>query len=391
MNLLKPHLIIIRSLLFILFDSIALWAAKVPKHNQLKLILLIRQDRIGDFILWLDTAKEYRKYYPPENYKIILIGNAIWSDLAKGLPFWDEVLPVNVKAFKALSRYRWNILRKVRNFGANIAIQPTYSREFYHGDSLIRASNAYKKVSSAGNMSNRDRLKKWLANRWHTELIPATTISLTELERNAEFFSCLSGEDYHCIYPKLNLPKSMMQQLHEGDFFYVLVPGASTNLKKWPPECFAKLAEKIFRHTNWPGIICGTQKEHLLSENILKHCNAPLKNMSGQTSLPELVRLLDQCQITISNDTGTAHISSAVETKTLCVLGGGHFGRFAPYPEISGGTNSLKVVYHKMPCYGCNWECIYHIKEEEPAPCISNISIDAVWKEVEKIIEAKVN
>ena len=118
MNLLKPYLIIIRSLLFILFDSIALWAAKVPKHNQLKLILLIRQDRIGDFILWLDTAKEYRKYYPPENCKIILLGNALWSDLAKELPFWDEVLPVNVKVFKTLSRSRWNILREVRCFSA---------------------------------------------------------------------------------------------------------------------------------------------------------------------------------------------------------------------------------------------------------------------------------
>ena len=78
MTLLKPYLIIIRSLLFILFDSIALWVAKDPKHNQLKVLLLIRQDAIGDFILWLDTAKEYRKHFPPENYKIVLIGNALW-------------------------------------------------------------------------------------------------------------------------------------------------------------------------------------------------------------------------------------------------------------------------------------------------------------------------
>ena len=117
MNPLKPYLIIIRSLLFILFDSIALWIAKVPKHNQLKMVLLIQQDAIGDFILWLDTAKEYRKYFSPENYKIILIGNALWCDLAKELPFWDEVLPINIKAFKTLSRYRWNILRKVLCFG----------------------------------------------------------------------------------------------------------------------------------------------------------------------------------------------------------------------------------------------------------------------------------
>ena len=144
MTIFRPFLIIIRSLVFIFFDSIALWFAKDLNQNQLKIVLLIRQDAIGDFILWLDTAKEYRKYFPPENYKIILVGNELWFDLAKELPFWDEVLPVNVKAFKTLSFYRWEILRKVRSFGADIAIQPTFSREFYHGDSLVRASNASK-------------------------------------------------------------------------------------------------------------------------------------------------------------------------------------------------------------------------------------------------------
>jgi len=175
MTIFKPCLIIIRSLLFILFDSIALWVAKDPKHNQLKMVLLIRQDAIGDFILWLDTAKEYRQLYPPDKYKIILVGNKIWCGLAKALPYWDEVLVVDVKQFKTFSRYRWNLLRKIKNLGVQIAIQPTFSREFYHGDSLIRASDALRRVSSVGDMSNRNWLKKTIADGWHTELIPTST------------------------------------------------------------------------------------------------------------------------------------------------------------------------------------------------------------------------
>ena len=386
MNLLKPYLIIIRSLLFILFDSIALWAAKVPKHNQLKLILLIRQDRIGDFILWLDTAKEYRKYYPPENYKIILIGNAIWSDLAKGLPFWDEVLPVNVKAFKTLSRYRWNILRKVRNFGAKIAIQPTYSREFYHGDSLIRASNASKKVSSAGNMSNRDQLKSILADRWHTELIPSSPEQLSELERNAEFFSGFIKKLYLPSYPELELSCDCNIQELKRKSFYILSLGANKKYREWPYKYYAKIAQKIHKKTGWLGLICGAENEFDLGEHIKKLCDAPLQNYTGQTTLSELTCLLAKSQILISNETGTAHIANAVGTPTVCILGGGHFGRFVPYPELSGKINNLKVVYYKMPCYGCDWKCVYHIKDEDPAPCISNISVDAVWNEVKILL-----
>jgi len=386
MNLLKPYLIIIRSLLFILFDSIALWAAKVPKHNQQKLILLIRQDRIGDFILWLDTAKEYRKYYPPENYKIILIGNAIWSDLAKGLPFWDEVLPVNVKAFKALSRYRWNILRKVRNFGAKIAIQPTYSREFYHGDSLIRASNASKKVSSAGNMSNRNQLKSNLADRWHTELIPSSPEQLSELERNAEFFSGFIKKLYLPSYPELELSCDCNIQELKRKSFYILSLGANKKYREWPYKYYAKIAQKIHKKTGWLGLICGAENEFDLGEHIKKLCDAPLQNYTGQTTLSELTCLLAKSQILISNETGTAHIANAVGTPTVCILGGGHFGRFVPYPELSGKINNLKVVYYKMPCYGCDWKCVYHIKDEDPAPCISNISVDAVWNEVKILL-----
>ena len=103
MTLLKPFFIIVKSLLFLLFDSIALRSTPSPKHKPLELVLLIRQDAIGDFVMWLDTAKEYRQLYPPDKYKIILVGNKIWCGLAKGLPYWEEVIEVDVKQFKTFS------------------------------------------------------------------------------------------------------------------------------------------------------------------------------------------------------------------------------------------------------------------------------------------------
>ena len=189
MTLLKPYLIVVKSLLFFLFDSIVLWKSQSPQHNKLKLVLLIRQDGIGDFVMWLDTAKEYRKLYPPEKYKIVLVGNKIWCDLAEELPYWDKVVPVDVKQFKTFSSYRWKLLRQIRNLKANVAIQPTFSREFYNGDSLVRASQASQKISSLGDMGNRNLLKQIIADSWHTELIPSSPEPLSELERNAEFFS----------------------------------------------------------------------------------------------------------------------------------------------------------------------------------------------------------
>ena len=388
MTLLKPYLIIIKTLLFFLFDSMALLKSSSLQQNELELVLLIRQDAIGDFVMWLDTAKEYRNIFPPDKYKIVLAGNKIWCDLAEELPYWDEILLVDVKQFKTFSGYRWILLRKIRSFGAQIAIQPTFSREFYHGDSLVRASKATRKISSVGDMGNRNWLKKFIADSWHTELIPVSTRPMTELERNAEFFSGLTDSPHLTGYPKLDMPEFCLSPEWKEQTFYILVPGTSGAVagKEWPVTYFSDLATKVFQQTGWKGLICGAKQEHRLGEQILKQCDAPLQNLCGRTTLVELVGLLSQSRLTISNDTGVVYLSSAVGTKSVCIVGGGHFGRFVPYPDLPGQTNNLKEVFHKMPCYGCNWKCIYPINEGEPAPCIANISVDAVWKQVRPLL-----
>ena len=387
MTLLKPYLIVIKSLLFYLFDSMALLKAPSQLLRELELVLLIRQDAIGDFIIWLDTAKEYRKLYPPEEYKIILAGNKIWCDLAEDLPYWDEVLAIDVNQFKTFSRYRWNFLRKVRNLGIQISIQPTFSREFYNGDAIVRASQASRKISSVGDMRNRNWLKQFIADSWHTELIPASKEPLTELERNAEFFSGFQSKQYLPSYPKMEVSESWEIQELNLEKYYVLSLGADKSYREWEVDSYAEIAKSIFEKTKWIGLICGTEKESHLGEQIQKICDVPLENYAGRTTLTQLAWLLAKSKILISNETGTAHIASAVGTPTVCILGGGHFGRFAPYPALPGQTNFFNAVFHKMPCYGCNWECVFSFNKGEPAPCIANVSVEAVWKEVEKIIE----
>ena len=380
MTLLKPYFIIIKSLLFFLFDSIALWRIQSPQQNQLELVLLIRQDAIGDFVIWLDTAKEFRYLYPSEKYKIVLVGNALWCGLAKALPYWDEVIPVDIKQFKTIFSYRWNLLKQVRNLGAQIAIQPTFSREFYHGDTLVRASGAPTRISSEGDMSNRNWLKKKLADGWHTELIPASTKMMTELERNAEFFQRLSKKPHFISYPMFNLPGLVSSVNWENQEYYVLFPGVSEALRQWPVECFAEIANRIYDQTGLTGILDGTPNEKPLAESIQNISRASLE-WAG-TMLDELPELLKYAKFVVSGETSAVIIAAAVETPVICVLGGAYFGRFLPYPELTGQEIVLETVSYPMSCYGCNAKCVYPLKTNEPAPCLSNISVDAVWEKV---------
>jgi len=384
MTLLKPYLIIVKTLMFFLFDSIVLWKSQSAQHNKLKLVLLIRQDAIGDFVIWLDTAKEYRNLYPPEKYKIVLIGNDLWYSLAKTLPYWDEVLPVNVKQFKAFSLYRKNLLRKVRSLGAQITVQTAFSGEFYLADSLVRASNSLRKVGSVGDMSNRNWFKKIISDRWYTELVPASTKQLTELERNSEFFQGFSKKPHQLSYPSMSSVILGSSTEWEKRDYYVLFPGASSALKQWPIGYFAEIANRIYNETCLTGILDGGSSEKPLAESIQGLTDAPLEWVG--TSLNELPKLLKHSKFLVSNDTSAVHIDVAVNTPVICILGGAYYGRFLPYPELPEKQFTLETVSHSMPCYGCNGDCIYPLKKKEPAPCITNISVDAVWEKVKPLL-----
>jgi ADP-heptose:LPS heptosyltransferase len=90
----------------------------------------------------------------------------------------------------------------------------------------------------------------------------------------------------------------------------------------------------------------------------------------------------------IGSETSAMHIAAAVSTPSVCLLGGGHFGRFVPYPvNVEGVVPS--PVFHKMECYGCNWQCTQSHEAGQPVPCISAISVEKVVAAAEVIISAR--
>ena len=384
MTILKPFMVILKSLLFYIFDSFAIYTATSPQKNKFELVLLVRQDAIGDFIMWLDTAKEFRQLFSAKKYKIILIGNASWCGLADEFPYWDQVLPIDSKKFKSFSGYRWGLLRKIKNMRAHIAIQPTFSREFYYGDTIIRASTALKKVGSVGDMSNRNWLKKIISDRWYTELIPASVKKMTELERNSEFFQGFSKKSHQLSYPSMISIRQAFPTEWEKLNYYVLFPGGSSLLRQWPLEFFAEIANRIYEESGLTGVLDGGPNEKLLAESIQGLTDAPLE-WAG-TQLNELPVLLKHSQLLISSETSAVHIASAVNTPVICILGGAYYGRFLPYPELPEKKIILETVSYLMPCYGCNGDCIYPLKNYEQAPCITNISVDAVWEKVKPLL-----
>jgi ADP-heptose:LPS heptosyltransferase len=110
-----------------------------------------------------------------------------------------------------------------------------------------------------------------------------------------------------------------------------------------------------------------------------------LDNKAGSTTLLGLATLLQRARLVVSNETSAVHLAAAVGTPSVCILGGGHFGRFLPYAK-SACHNIPHVVCHPMACYGCNWHCCYPRADGRAVACIDKITVDQAWEIVKPLL-----
>lgn len=340
-------------------------------------IALVRLDGVGDFLLWLNAAKYLRNYY--DGRKIILWANVMWADFARTLPYWDEVVAVDVHRFGRNPFYRWGVMLHMWWQHYTVAVQPTFYRHFLLGDSLIRASGADSKIGwdcdTGVRMSESEKAK---ADQWYSRLLsPAAPLNGGgQIERNAEFVALLSG---HVCHPEIaQLPRNADCDLLPREKYCVLFPGAGRDSRRWPAEYFSELGNMISRQFGWEIVLCGSLAEKPLCEAIADHIAEPVQNMAGKTSLAELVEVIRGAEMLVSNETSAIHIAPAVGTPSVCVLGGGHYGLFVPYPETLAGLRPVPAI-KRMACYQCNWTCTQPHEVNGPVPCIRDIGVPDVF------------
>ena len=342
-------------------------------------LLLVRLDLIGDFIIWLDSAKEFKKLYPDK--RIVLYANSAWAAFAKHLTYWDEVVSVDMTQLRCDDLYRFKLLCGVHRRGFDITIQPTYSRE-YVADLLLRASKARQRIGHSGDANNISPENKAITDTWYTQLVPQGIQPEVELNINAQLIRALGQADFKSRMPHLASITTLPDELKIGEKYCILVPGASWGPKMWPIANFAELAAKITQELGLKTILCGTQAERSICSQVAELSGVSTINLAGQTTLVQMIEIIRHASLLVANDSASIHIAAATRTPSVCILGGGHFGRFLPYrPEVKDADHIEPLpVFHGMDCYGCRWKCHYSLNSDESVPCVVSVNVSDVMK-----------
>lgn len=368
---------------YILFELLSFFIIKNKEDNTQK-ILLIKRDRIGDYVLFHNFIEELKKNRKFKDHKIILCGNIVWKELAVYFDqnFVDKFIWIDNNKFRLNFIYIYRKTKQLAAYSYDLVINPTYSRSYFYDDFIVKNVHAHKKIGSIGDCSATEKWFKSIADKYYTKLAPAQEGILFEFYRNKEFFQFLLEEEIDIKRPFF-IFKDASLKFDLPDNYVVFFIGASDAYRKWPTENFAQLANYIYKEYDLNIILCGGHEDEKAASEFKNLCELNIYDLVGKTTLFELLKVINSAQLLVSNETSAPHFAIACDIKVVVIYNGNHFGRFTPYPsEI---TEKYHVIYH--PEIEKDIEA-YKLVSNNPDNNISTLNIADI--KVESVIQ-KVN
>jgi len=132
----------------------------------------------------------------------------------------------------------------------------------------------------------------------------------------------------------------------------VLHPGCSMEARTYPWEMFADVAGKLVETLGATVVLTGAEDERDLVGRVYDRTPAPCRDrlvkVAGELSFPELCALIEDADVTVTNNTGPMHVSAAVKTPVVAL-----FALTNPPAQWGPWQVPHRQLYHDVPCRLC--------------------------------------
>ena len=153
-------------------------------------------------------------------------------------------------------------------------------------------------------------------------------------------------------------------------------PAAAFATKQWATENFARVVEFLAERSFAPVALVAPHENELLV-NLLAQTSVPILSFDDLT-LPEVTALAARSQLFVGNDSGIAHIASAVGTPSVVVFGSSNIAHWRPWNRAAA-----EVVFEEMPCQPCHG---YFCEKFAQPECILRVPVPRVVAAIERVL-----
>ncbi len=324
----------------------------------MKKILILRLSSIGDIVLTQPVAKVLREVYPDATI-----------DYLTKKPFIGIV-----EAFGCIDTiHTWNnkriILKKLRKQKYDMIIDLHSKFNTFIIKLLVRG----KKTVT---YNKKHILRRMIVKK----LTHKSIVSTVEL-----YFSALKkiGITETIEHPKLypdKLQKISLGKRFPGKKLIGIFPGALHATKMYPLEKMAKFIDSVPSKWNCKFIILGSKSEKLLSAELKKNTKTELLDLCGEFNISQLISVIDNMDVIISNDSGPMHIAAAIEKPQIALFG-------ATHPRLGFAPLNKKaiIISSNISCQPCSLHGSA-ICPKGHFLCMNSISPELIKKNLGKII-----
>lgn len=342
-----------------------------------KSILIRGTNWVGDAVMSVPAMREIRKRFPES--RISLLVRPWVRDIYAAADFLDEIITFDKdgkhrglsgrrRLVKELAKRRIDLAVLFQNafeaaiitWWARIPLRLGYARDgrsplLSHAipidPEVRRAHQVYYYLgllAGAGIVESRP---------WKdTAPLPACTLDLRESDRESA--------------------RALLraQNIESGECLIGLNPGASYGgAKRWFADRFAEVADSLARRYAARIILFGSISEEPIARQVAERMKNRSVSFAGKTTLGQLMGLIGECSLLVTNDSGPMHLAAALAVPQVAIFGSTSDVATGPLSDVA---EVVRVPVDCSPCF--LRECPTDFR------CMTRITTDLVIEAAER-------
>ena len=340
----------------------------------IKTIAVCKFVGLGSIIQATPLLQTLRKNYPKAH--IIFITNSSNKELLQHINEVDEIFTITDKGFSVLLKSSINTLFRLWKNKPDVYID----LEIYSNFSSVIATMSLSK-NRLGFFKNDKMYRKGMyTHMMFFNVKSPVSQTYMQFARLLGAKNCISelrlnsfNEEEKNIYTESIKRKLAVNNLEK----YIVVNPNASDLRlerRWNIENMIELINKIGNELNeYKVILVGDKGETSYVNKIYAALNskANVLDSSGKLTITELIVLISNSNLMITNDTGPMHIAFALKTKTVALFG-------PCSPQQYGGIENTFTIYKNVYCSPCVHEFIIPPCNGDNQ-CMKKISVEEVF------------
>jgi lipopolysaccharide heptosyltransferase II len=346
--------------------------ASVGSWQSVRNLLVMRLDNIGDVIMTSPALQALRENLPQA--KITLLASPAGTLTAPLLPWVDEVISWLV-LWQDLGRLdfnperEWELIDTLKKHQYDAAIILTSFTQSPHPAALVCALAdiplrlGESKETDIGTLTHTAPIAPDEIHQVERNLRLIESVGFSVSDRRLSLR--IPADAQRTVQQKLwrtsassDIHSKLKTQHSQRAPYILLTPWTSCQSRNYDSDRFASAARQLSELTGWLVVVTGVEKDRDRAHSLLKTLGNCAVDLIGQTNLAELVALVANAQLVLTNNTSTMHIADATRTPNVVMFAGTE--QECQWQPRHSPSRLLRRPTVCSPCYA--FTCPYYLQ-----------------------------